>query len=166
MTHDAGLGRVLVRHDERNGWRLLLGALVTGGGVLSAVEAMTLAEGEVDRAVYWVLAAVLGLYGGRLLVKALRAGTAEYVEVREHGLVHSSAAAGVRTWPWDRFASVRVGHHTDTFVLRCVIRVTLAGGERLDLSLWGRRSHDVGRTIAAACRRHGRPVVERDVTMS
>lgn len=69
MTHDAGLGRLLVRHDERNGWRLLLGALV-------------------------------------------------------------------------------------------------AGGSRLDPSLWGRRSQDAGRAIAAACRRHGCKVVEREVTMS
>ncbi|TDC48927.1 hypothetical protein E1212_19560 [Jiangella ureilytica] len=162
MTHDAGLGRVLVRHEERNGWRLLLGAVVTGGGVLSAVEAMTIAGGGTDRVVHWVVAVALAWPGGRLLARALRAGTGEYVEVREDGLVHATAA-GVVAWPWDAFASVRVGHHTDTFVLRCVIRIRFAGGSRLTLSLWGRRTHEVGGLIAAGCRRHGRPVVERDV---
>ena len=162
MTHDAGLGRVLVRHEERNGWRLLLGAVVVGGGVLAAVEAMTSAESGVARAVYWSIAAVLAWSGGRLLVRALRAGTGEYVEVREHGLVHATAA-GVAAWPWEAFRSVRVGYHTDTFVLRCAIRVRFADGARLDLHLWGKRTHEVGRLIAAACRRHGRKVVERDV---
>ncbi|MBB5789341.1 hypothetical protein [Jiangella mangrovi] len=163
MTHDAGLGRVLVRHEERNGWRLLLGAVVAGGGVLSAVEAMTSSDGGIARAVYWVVAALLAWSGGRLLLRALRAGTGEYVEVREHGLVHATAAGAV-SWRWDAFASVRVGHHTDTFVLRCVIRIRFADGSRRDLSLWGRRTHEVGRLIAAGCRRHGRKVVERDVS--
>lgn len=74
-----------------------------------------------------------------------------------------ATAAGVASWPWEAFRSVRVGHYTDTFVLRCAVRIRFADGSRLDLHLWGKRTHEVGRLIAAACRRHGRSVVERDV---
>ncbi|KAA2262286.1 hypothetical protein F0L68_13475 [Solihabitans fulvus] len=114
----AELGELISRHRVDNKKQAAIGGWAFAIGLVLGILAVVAIGGGDDhprlgsgRASGFAAGlALCGLViGGWYLFRALRAGSDEYIEVREHGLVH--ATRKISLWSWDLVSDVRLRHN-------------------------------------------------------
>ncbi|MFJ2864415.1 hypothetical protein [Kitasatospora sp. NPDC087314] len=159
------LGPVVSRHPVANGkrwvnalWALGIGVPLGWLGLWGATSGGDDASAGANKAVGVLIG--LGLAGFYLAatqaLRAVRGGSAEYFEVREHGMVHGSRR-GPTAFAWDRVTAItiRTGER-DTALsrqlgvgYRCVLR--LADGRRVRVDGLAERHGALGLAVLSRC---------------
>ncbi|GAA4533984.1 hypothetical protein [Amycolatopsis samaneae] len=160
----ADLGRLVARHRVNNGkrwanaaWALVIAAASGWLGLWSLLGSGTGSGG--GRRVIGVLLGltlVAAIIAVTQTARAVRGGRDEFVEVREHGLVHAGRRR-LAGWSWDRVTAITVKGGEARHALErhlgtgytCVLR--FADGERVRVDGLAADHTAVGRVALAKC---------------